>query len=143
VLAIGQLTHHLIGHLSWRGSAETLVMPVAVCGVWAFTSFEVTLLDIERRGAKAGIALAFDDSPWLFVIPMLLALTGPGGYAAATAPTPLLRQHFLRVLIWVAVAAPFRIAGAVLGPERRIWSWAAAAFIDLLGTWTAYPDRAA
>lgn len=32
----------------------------------------------------------------LFVFPMLLALAGPGIYAAATSPTPDLRQHFLR-----------------------------------------------
>ncbi len=74
-------------------------MLVAVCGVWAFTTFEVTLLDIERKGTKAitvtvmglgllmngGIAHAFDAGPWLFVVPMLLALTGSGVYAASTA----------------------------------------------------------
>jgi hypothetical protein len=43
------LTHHLIEHLSWHGAAETVAMLVAVCGVWAFTSFEVTLLDIKRK----------------------------------------------------------------------------------------------
>ena len=52
VLAVGQLTHHLIEHLTWRGAAETLVALIAVCGVWAFTTFEVTLLDIERRGTR-------------------------------------------------------------------------------------------
>ncbi|WP_207784007.1 low temperature requirement protein A [Micromonospora globispora] len=31
VLAIGQLTHHLIEHLTWCGAAETLVALVAVC----------------------------------------------------------------------------------------------------------------
>ena len=53
VLAIGQLTHHLVDHLTWHGAAETLVALVAVCGVWAFTTFEVTLLDIERTATRA------------------------------------------------------------------------------------------
>ncbi|WP_207784006.1 low temperature requirement protein A [Micromonospora globispora] len=93
--------------------------------VWAFTSFEVTLLDIERRGTKgvtvtvmglglfmtAGIAQAFDDGPWLFVIPMLLSLAGPGGYAAATAPTPQLRHR--SPLTQPAVVSP---ACSVSGP---------------------------
>jgi low temperature requirement protein LtrA len=45
VLAIGQLTHHLLAHLTWRGGAETVVMLI---GVWAFTTFEATLLYITK-----------------------------------------------------------------------------------------------
>lgn len=153
VLAIGQLTHHLVDHLTWGGAAETLVALVAVCGVWAFTTFEVTLLDIERTGTRvvtitvmglglfmnAGIGHAYDDSPWLFVVPMLLALNGPAICAAATAPTPLRRRHFLHVLIWFAVSAPFWVAGAALDTQWRMWCSAVAALIDLVGTWTAHP----
>ncbi|MGA4792376.1 low temperature requirement protein A [Nocardia sp. AB354] len=155
VLAIGQLTHHLTAHLSWRSAAETLVVLIAVCGVWAFTSFEVTLLDIERRATRAvtiavmglalfmnaGIAHGFDDGPWLFVAPMLAALGGPAGYAAISAPTPELRSHFRHVLIWFAVSAPFWIAGAAIGSDIRLYLWAVGALIDLLGTWTAHPVR--
>lgn len=153
VLAVGQLTHHLITHLSWHGAAETLVALIGVCGVWAFTTFEVTMLDIERTGTQlvtitvmglglfmnAGIANAFGDSPWLFVVPMLLALVGPGIYAAATAPSPELRRHFVHVLIWFAVSSPLWLAGAALEGDLRLWCWAAAACIDLVGTWTAHP----
>jgi low temperature requirement protein LtrA len=106
--------------LTWRGAAETLIMLVAVCGVWAFTTFEVTLLDIERSATRAvtiavmGLGLfmnarishAFDDRPWLFVVPLLIALVGPGVYAAATAPAAHLRGHFVRVLVWVGISAP-------------------------------------
>jgi len=88
--------------LTWRGAAETLIMLVAVCGVWAFTTFEVTLLDIERSATRAvtiavmGLGLfmnarishAFDDGPWLFVVPLLIALVGPG-----CTPRPRPRRH--------------------------------------------------
>jgi hypothetical protein len=69
---------------------------------------------------NAGIIHAFEDSPWPFVIPMLLALTGLGGYAAATAPAPHLRQHFLRVL----VARPCRGSNSAdgLGPTPVVIS---------------------
>lgn len=153
VLAIGQLTHQLVTHLTWRGAAETLVTLVAVCGVWTFTSFEVTLLDIERTGTRlvtvmvmifglfmnAGITHAFDDSPWLFVVPMLAALVGPGCYAALTSPSRELRRHFSRVLIWIAASTPFWVIGGARSPGDRIWWWAVAACIDLVGTWTAHP----
>ncbi|AHH17616.1 hypothetical protein NONO_c28240 [Nocardia nova SH22a] len=155
VLAIGQLTHHLTAHLSWRSAAETLVALIAVCGVWAFTSFEVTLLDIERQATRAitiavmglalfmnaGIAHAFDDGPWLFVVPMLAALGGAAIYAAASAPTPPLRRHFTHVLIWFAFSAPFWIAGAAVDADLRLYFWAVGALIDLIGTWTAHPVR--
>lgn len=153
VLAVSQLTHHLVAHLTWHGAAETLVALIAVCGVWAFTTFEITMLDIERPVTRsitiavmglglfmnAGIASAFGDSPWLFVVPMLLALIGPGIFAAAAAPTPELRRHFVHVLIWFAASAPLWLVGAVLDSEPRLWIWAAAACIDLIGTWTAHP----
>ncbi|MGY0498232.1 low temperature requirement protein A [Nocardia sp. FBN12] len=153
VLAISQLTHHLVAHLTWRGATETLVMAIAVSGVWAFTTFEVTMLDIARSATRAivisvmalglfmnaGIANAFGDSPWLFVVPMLIALTGPSVYAAATAPTALLRRHFRHVLTWFAVSAPAWVVGSTLDPDSRLWWWAVAAFVDLIGVWTAHP----
>ncbi|GEM29566.1 membrane protein [Nocardia neocaledoniensis NBRC 108232] len=153
VLALGQLTHHFVAHMSWRGGAETLVALIAVVGIWTFTTFEITMLDVERKStrlvtvvvmafglfANAGIAHAFDDSPWLFVVPMLAALIGPCVYAALTAPGDALRGHFLRVLLWFAVSTPLWLIGAAAEPRTRLWFWAAAATIDLLGTWFAHP----
>ncbi|SFW79918.1 low temperature requirement protein A [Amycolatopsis australiensis] len=153
VFAVGQLTHHLLAHLGRRGAAETLVALVAVCGVWTFTSFEVTLLDVERGATRvitvvvmglglfmnAGITRAFAGGPWLFAVPMLVALVGPGGYAALAAPDAELRRHFARVLLWFAVSTPLWVVGAAADPETRLWWWAAAALVDLAGTWTAHP----
>lgn len=153
VFAVGQLSHHLVGHLGWRGAGETVVMLVAVLGVWAFTSFEVTLLDVERTGTKAvtvgvmglgffmnaGITRAFTDNPWLFVVTMELALVVPSAYAAAAAPSRELRLHFVRVLAWVGTALPFWLVGAAVEPRARLWSWAAAAVLDVVGTWSAHP----
>lgn len=153
VLAVSQLTHHLLAHLGWRSSAETLILLVAVLGVWAFTSFEVTLLDVERNATRAltlgvmgaglfmnaGISPAFDDGPWLFVAPMLIALIGPAIWAAVAAPVAPLRAHFRRVLVWIAMSTPLWIGGALADPEPRLWWWAAAALLDLVGTWTAHP----
>jgi low temperature requirement protein LtrA len=152
VFAVGQLTHHLIEYLTWRGAGETLVMLIAVCGVWPFTTFEVTLLDIERVRTQAvtvtvmglglfmnaGIAHAFDNSPWLFVVPMLLALTGPARSPRRPRPPPTCARTSSGCWPWIALSAPFWVAGAVLEPDSRLWLWAVAAVIDLVGTWTAH-----
>ncbi len=153
VLAIGQLTHHLSAHLTWHGAAETLIMLVAVCGVWVFTTFEVTLLDVERVTTRAitiavmgvalfmnaGITHAFDDGPWLFVVPLLMAVLGPSAYTAFSAPSAPLRGHFARVFIWGGVSASLWITGALLDAGLRLWLWAVAAGIDLIGAFTAHP----
>jgi low temperature requirement protein LtrA len=52
VFAVSQLSHHLLDHLSWRGAAETLVLLIAVFGIWSGTSFEATLLHIARSHAR-------------------------------------------------------------------------------------------
>ena len=33
VFAISQLSHHLPGHLTWRGALETGVLPMAASGI--------------------------------------------------------------------------------------------------------------
>jgi low temperature requirement protein LtrA len=48
VFALTQLSHHLLDHLIWRGAAETLILLIAVFGIWSDTSFEATLLNIGR-----------------------------------------------------------------------------------------------
>ena len=79
VFAVSQLSHHLLDHLTWRGAAETLVLLIAVFGIWSGTSFEATLLNIGRSPTQwmllavmlaglfmnAAIADAFDTGGWV------------------------------------------------------------------------------
>ena len=70
---------------------------------------------------------------------MLAALVAPGIWAVVAAPLPELRGHFRRVLVWIALSAPLWVVGALAEPEKRLWWWASAAALDLLGTWLAHP----
>ncbi|MFI1470524.1 low temperature requirement protein A [Streptomyces wuyuanensis] len=153
VFAISQLSHHLLEHLTWRGAAETAVLLVAVFGTWAYTSYEATLLDVHRKVTRwmiviamglglfmnAAISHAFDDRAWSFVIPLLLILFFAGTVTALAGRTDALREHFRRTLVWLAASAPLWIIGAAVGPGPRLWWWAAAALLDLTGTWLAHP----
>ncbi|GGR50353.1 membrane protein [Streptomyces cinereoruber] len=153
VFAVSQLAHHLVEHLTWRGAAETAVLLVAVFGTWAFTSFEATLLDITRPRTRftvlavmglglfmnAAISRAFAGSAWLFVVPLLLIMIGVQALAAFGAPTKDMRRHYQRGLVWTATSAPLWVVGATQAPGPRLWWWAAAALIDLTGTWLAHP----
>ena len=108
VFAVSQLSHHLLDHLSWRGAAETLVLLIAVFGIWSGTSFEATLLHITRSHARwlllavmlaglfmnAAIADAFETGGWAFVIPLLVIQAGRSILMVVVAPTRMLREHY-------------------------------------------------
>lgn len=153
VFAVSQLSRHLLGHLSWRGTAQTLVLLIAVCGTWAYTTFEATLLDIRRRATRstvvivmglglfmnAAIANAFAGGAWLFVIPLLLILFILIVVSLVRAPNPVMRGHSQRVLAWMAVYVPLWLVGAAADPGPRLWWWGAATLIDMTGTWLGHP----
>ncbi|WP_406859099.1 low temperature requirement protein A [Streptomyces sp. HUAS MG47] len=153
VFAVGQLAHHLHDELSWRGAAETAVMLVAVLSTWALTSFDATFLDVERKRTNrlvlvvmglglfmnAQIPRAFADRPWAFVVPLVAILLLTAGVAAVSAPTPVLRNHYRRVLVWAAVSTPLWLVGAAADHGPRLAWWAAAAAVDMAGVWLAHP----
>jgi low temperature requirement protein LtrA len=153
VFAVSQLSYHLLEHLTWRGAAETLVMLIAVFGVWSYTSFEATLLHVGRSQPgwmmlavmlvglfmNAAIAHAFDAGGAAFVVPLLFIQVGRSTWTIGTAPTRMLREHYATMLGWIVASAPLWIAGALVEPEARLLWWTLAAAIDLVGTWLAHP----
>lgn len=154
VFAISQLSNHLLENLHWRGLAETAVILTGVFGVWSYTSFEVTITHGKRQHVQrvmllvmvlslymnAAIDGAFADSPWTFVAPMLAIQIGRTALSSIpTAPTQLLRKHYTVVLYWMLLSMPLWVIGAVLPSGARLGWWAAAAALDLAGTWSAHP----
>jgi low temperature requirement protein LtrA len=152
VFAIVQLSHHLLEHLTWRGAAETGVLLIAVFGVWSLTSFGASMPGVRRSTwirilflaiglslfFNAGITRAFEDEPWLFVAPFLACHLGIIAFYRISAKTPLLRSHAASMVIWGAVATALWVVGALMGPEVRLWCWALAASVHLVGAWSAY-----
>jgi low temperature requirement protein LtrA len=138
IFAVSQLSHHLLDELSWRGAAETLVLLIAVFGVWSGTSFEATLLHVGRSQAQwmllavilvglfmnATIADAFDTGGWAFVVPLLVVQAGRSILMIVAAPNRMLREHYARLLCWILATAPLWIAGAVVQAEVRLLWWA-------------------
>src|SRR5215218_9801395 len=153
VFAVSQLSHHLLDHLSWRGAAETLVLLIAVFGIWSGTSFEATLLHIARSQARwlllavmlvglfmnAAVQNAFETGGWAFVIPLLMIQAGRSILMVVVAPTRMLREHYGRLLCWIIATTPLWIVGAIADAESRLLWWSGAAVIDLAGTWLAHP----
>jgi low temperature requirement protein LtrA len=153
VFAVSQLTDHLLAYLSWRGVAETVVMLSAIFGAWFTTSWSVTILRADQSRSRwvvlavmllglfmnASVTRAFTTSGWAFAIPLLLIQAGRAVWTLLNATDAVFREHYVRVLLWLAATSPLWIAGAAVGPEGRLPWWALAAGLDLLGRWLAHP----
>jgi low temperature requirement protein LtrA len=153
VFAIGQLSHRLLAHPTWTGAAEALVLYLAVYAAWAYTTWAVTLVPAENPRTRrmllavmllglfmnAAIPRAFDDAGWVFVATFLLIHLGRTVWLLTVGLDRVNQEHFVRVLVWFAGAAPAWLIGATAHGDARLAWWAAAALVELVGTWTAHP----
>ena len=153
VFGISQLSHHLLAHLSWHSAAETLVMLLAILTAWSYTSWAATMNHAERPATRmmvltvmlfglfmnASITWAFSESAWPFVFCLLAIQLGRTIWSIVTAADEFYREHFTRVLWWFGATALLWIAGALVDAHSRLYWWAAAVAIDLVGTWLAHP----
>ncbi|WP_346533287.1 low temperature requirement protein A [Micromonospora sp. DPT] len=153
VFAVSQLTHHLRDHLSARGVAQTAVILLAVFTVWYYTSWEATLVRIEHTRTvammltvlfvglfmNAAVTSAFAGSGWNFAVPFLLIQLGRGLWTLLNAPNEIWRDHYRRTILWLLTTSPLWVVGAAVDPVQRLYWWAAAAALDLLGTWLGHP----
>ena len=102
--------------------------------MWAYTSFEATSRDVERKDTQrmllavmflglfmnAAIGSAFSSSPWPFAVPYLISLIGPTAVTAIAAGPAELRHHYRRALVWLAADSDvdFRAPAAAAPPPR-------------------------
>jgi len=151
--AISQLSHHLLTELTWRGTAEVLVMLFAIFGTWLTTSWSATVFRADQSRTRwlifvvmllslfmnASITRAFTSSGWAFVVPLLLIQLGRAIWMLTNSTDAVFRDHYLRVLTWLVITTPLWIVGAIVNPESRLLWWALAAMIDQIGRWLAHP----
>ncbi|RVW08445.1 low temperature requirement protein A [Prescottella agglutinans] len=153
VFAIGQLSAHLLGNLTWPGLAETAVLYVAVFTAWAYTTWAGTLTDPTQPSVQmttllgmlvglfmnASIPSAFDSWGWLFASTYLTIQIGRTTWLLTAGLDPVMHRHFQRTLTWLAATAPLWIAGAVVGHDARLILWGIATTVDVVGVLTAHP----
>jgi low temperature requirement protein LtrA len=153
VFALAQLAEHLHHHLNWRGMMEMLVLLTAVYSVWAYTSFEATLIHVGKTQTQwmmlivmllglfmfSSINHAFGEAAWAFVTPFLICQIGHGIITTFADTGTLLKAHYSRMLGWLLATTPLWIAGSFADVEGRLIWWGIAAGIDIIGTWFAHP----
>src|ERR687889_830537 len=115
VLAVTQLTHHLLDHLSLRGAGQTLLLLLAVWGAWIYTSWVTNYFDPDTRAVRlmllgvmlaslvmsASIPEAFGDQGLVFAAALVVINVSRSVFAlTALDRNHHLRGIFQRVLVW-------------------------------------------
>ena len=154
VLAITQLTHYLLEHLTVRGAGETLVLFLAVWLGWTNVTWITNYFDLHTRSVRLvliGLALvslimsaslleAFDERGLAFSLAFAAVLTGGVifGWASVGRRHPL-GMVFERVLIWTIVTGMLFLVGALVEGDARVLIWLGAILGTYLVIWLGFP----
>jgi low temperature requirement protein LtrA len=147
VLAVTQLSHYLLQHLTFGGALQTLLLLVAMWRAWIDAAWLTNWFDPDRRVVRVilvGLALssllmsasipqAFGERGLLFAGASVTMQVGRSIFAvAALRGQPVLGHNFERILSWsVAAGALWLIDGLVDGPARELL-WVAAVAVDVI-----------
>ena len=154
VLAVTQLTRHLLANLTFRGVLETLILLLAVWGAWNHIAWITNYFDLRDRVPRlvliglmfaslimsSSLFGAFDDHGLGFAAALSASLFG--GQLATVAAVG--RQHrltavFERVLIWWIPVSLLLIAGGFVDGDARISLWVIALAVLYIVTWSGFP----
>jgi low temperature requirement protein LtrA len=128
-------------------------MLLAIFTVWFSTSWSATMIPVDQSRTRwlvlavmllglfmnSSVTRAFTTSGWAFVIPLLLIQLGRTVWTLVNSTDALLRDHYVRTLLWLSTTTPLWVAGAAARPEARLLWWAMAAGLDQIGRWLAHP----
>ena len=154
VLAITQLTRHLLDHLTLRGAGETLVLFLAVWLGWIQVTWITNYFDLHARAVRLvliGLALAslimsasllesFNGRGVAFGCGFAAVLTGGAVFGLAAVG----RRHHVgmaleRVLIWTSATGLLFVAGGFAGGDARISIWLGTIVGTYFVIWLGFP----
>jgi low temperature requirement protein LtrA len=146
VFAVTQVSHHLLGDLTWRGAGQSALLLLVVWWSWNYTTWVTNELDPESPVVRllmialmlgsllmaAAMPDAFGARAGLFVGSYLAIQIGRHSFltfVAAGAGT-LERERAGRILAWFCAAGVFYVAGAFAEGPARTALWLVALAID-------------
>jgi low temperature requirement protein LtrA len=154
VLAITQLTHYLLNHLTVRGAAETLLLLLAVWLSWINIVWITNYFDLRARSvrltliglmlvslvASSSLPEAFDGRGATVAAAVMVLLAGPAALALAAVG----REHplgavFERVLVWCTVLGVLGFAGGLVEGDGRIVIWVGGTLLVYGAMWLGFP----
>ena len=153
VLALTQLSRGLIQHLNWSGAFQSLVLLLALWGIWIHTAGLTDIFDPQRSPIQllvtatmlGGLVLAavapeaFGKRGLVFAGAYLAIHLGRSVFVVLARPRHELRRLYVRQVIWYGVSAVPWIAGAVAQDSARAVLWTLAVAMDSAATALRFP----
>ena len=145
VFAITQITHLLLGRLSWLGAGQALMLLLAVWWAWMYTAWVTNWFHPDARPVRvmllavmlvslimsATLPAAFGGRGLAFACAYVVMQTGRTAFVVIAArEQPGLRRNFQRILAWCAVAGAGWLAGGFAHGWARAAFWLAALAVD-------------
>jgi low temperature requirement protein LtrA len=157
VFAVTQLSHRMLDHLSVRGVLETLMLLLAVWGVWIYTAWFTNWFDPTRLAVRlvlvavmlaslvmsVAIPEAFGERGLMFALAYVAIQVGRTAFTFVALRKSLggthpLSRTFQRILSWFVGAGVLWIIGGLLGGEARYAVWLLALAVDYSGPVVGY-----
>jgi len=154
VLAITQITHYLLEHLTLRGAAEALLLFLAVWRGWVRITWVSNYFEVRGRPIRvvlisltlaslivsASLPEAFDGRGLAVALGFGLVMTAAATFAvfAAGRDHPL-RVVFERLLAWDLVTGLLFVAGGLVEGDARFMTWLSAIVIAYTVIWFGFP----
>jgi low temperature requirement protein LtrA len=154
VLAITQLTHYLLEHLTWRGAAETLILFLAVWRTWVRITWVSNYFEVRGRPIRlvlialtlaslivsASLTEAFDGRGIVVALGFGLVLMSAAAFAVlAVGREHPLRAPFERLLAWDLVTGLLFVAGGLVDGDARFLIWLGAIGMAYTVMWLGFP----
>jgi low temperature requirement protein LtrA len=153
VFAVTQLSHHLLGDLSWETAAETAFMLLAVYWAWNYTTWMTNWFDPDTVPVRlvlvfvmlASLLMAvaipegFAEHALLFACAYSGMQIGRNAFVVAVTPPGRFNQNFRQILAWSVMSAPLWVAGGIVDDAGLRWVlWLGALGLDLAAPLAAY-----
>jgi low temperature requirement protein LtrA len=154
VLAITQITHYLLDHLTLRGAAEALILFLAVWRGWVRITWVSNYFEPRGRPIRlmliwltlaslivsASLPEAFDGRGLAVAVGFGLVLTGAAAFAAVAAGRDHpLRVVFERLLAWDLITGLLFVIGGFVESDARFVLWLGAIAIAYTVIWFGFP----
>jgi low temperature requirement protein LtrA len=146
VFAVTQVSHLLLGHLTWEGAAQAGLVLLVVWWSWNYTTWVTNELDPSSTVVRLllialmlasllmaiAIPQAFAAKALLFAASYVAIQVGRHTFLTFVAADPgtIERERAARILTWFVVAGVLWIAGALADGSARTVLWLVALTLD-------------
>ena len=154
VFAVTQVSHLLLGDLSWRGWARSGLVLLVVWWAWNYTTWVTNMLDPDAIPVRllvlaimfaslvmaVAIPDAFESRALLFAGAYVAIQVGRHAFLTFVVATPgsQAREPALHILIWFVASGVFWLGGGLASGDARIALWLVALAIDYVAPFVLY-----